>query len=683
MVRSDGARERVQYAPAGNIEDDVVDWRGWQSVTTAKSGSAPPPMSRRRVAYYYDPDVGGYTYGSGHPMKPHRVRITHDLVSAYGMLDKMHVLRPKRATPEAMSAFHTDEYVNFLKRVTPETSQELTHGGLLFLVGELPDNPAFEGLFEYCSISAGGSISAAQRLTSGAADIAINWAGGLHHAKKGEASGFCFVNDIVLGILELLRSYARVLYIDVDIHHGDGVEEAFYTNDRVMCVSFHKFGEFFPGTGTQDDCGRGRGKGYSVNVPLDDGVTDESFQSIFQPVMSKIMDVFRPNAVVLQCGADSLSGDKLGGFNLSLHGHAACVQFMRQYNLPLILLGGGGYTVKNVARAWTYETACAIGLEQDGEVVAGADLPWCEYFEWFGPRYRLEVAKSNMEDMNLRDGALDRVRERALEQLQELGSRCAPSVGMHDVPRQSLAAHLGLSSRRDDGRPRDELDEKLAQHARYVYDLQEQAERDRIADNSDASDEDESESERSDDDASRSGSRVNGNGNGIGRRRKRMSIMTNSYVDVAPAPRLNGHANGSVNGNSSGSANGNGMPSSGTKRRFFQVFPTPWDMRPSPTSVLPLMEVVVEAEVNVKVAVEVKVPPQKTGRGATRAVREAREAREREREREEEEEEMDADSDEAEREAQREREVPKRRAWRGPGEGARGAGRAGREERWR
>ncbi|KAF7310445.1 Histone deacetylase RPD3 [Mycena chlorophos] len=105
-------------------------------------------MSRRRVAYYYDPDVGGYTYGPGHPMKPHRVRITHDLVGAYGMLDKMHVLRPQRATPNAMSAFHTDEYVNFLKRVTPETSEQLTHGGLLFLVGELPDNPAFEGLFE-------------------------------------------------------------------------------------------------------------------------------------------------------------------------------------------------------------------------------------------------------------------------------------------------------------------------------------------------------------------------------------------------------------------------------------------------------------------------------------------------------------------------------------------------------
>lgn len=161
----------------------------------------------------------------------------------------------------------------------------------------------FEGIFEFCSISAGGSIcmlsrlptvlsssnfltslGAAKRISSGATDIAINWAGGLHHAKKREASGFCYVNDIVLGILELLRTYPRVLYIDIDCHHGDGVEEAFYTTDRVMTCSFHKYGEYFPGTGTQDDKGRGRGKGYAVNVPLKDGITDESYKSVFEPV---------------------------------------------------------------------------------------------------------------------------------------------------------------------------------------------------------------------------------------------------------------------------------------------------------------------------------------------------------------------------------------------------------------
>lgn len=127
-------------------------------------------------------------------------------------------------------------------------------------------------------------LGAAQRISSGAADIAINWAGGLHHAKKREASGFCYINDIVLGILELLRTYTRVLYIDIDCHHGDGVEEAFYTTDRVMTCSFHKFGEYFPGTGTQEDKGKGKGKGYAVNLPLKDGITDEAFKSVFDPV---------------------------------------------------------------------------------------------------------------------------------------------------------------------------------------------------------------------------------------------------------------------------------------------------------------------------------------------------------------------------------------------------------------
>ncbi|KAF6141104.1 hypothetical protein GIB67_006549 [Kingdonia uniflora] len=152
---------------------------------------------------------------------------------------------------------------------------------------------------------AGGSVGGDVKLNHGICDIAINWAGGLHHAKKCEASGFCYMNDIVLAILELLKQHERVLYVDFDIHHGDGVEEAFYTTDRVMTVSFHKFGDYFP------DIGHGKGKYYSLNVPLDDGIDDESYQSLFKPIMEKVMEVFRPGAVVLQCGADSLSGDRL------------------------------------------------------------------------------------------------------------------------------------------------------------------------------------------------------------------------------------------------------------------------------------------------------------------------------------------------------------------------------------
>ncbi|ETW84192.1 hypothetical protein HETIRDRAFT_155388 [Heterobasidion irregulare TC 32-1] len=472
-------------------------------------------MSRRRVSYYYDPDIGSYSYGQGHPMKPLRMRITHELVTVYDMLPKMEVLRARRATPEAMAAFHTDEYVHFLNKVTPDTAEELTYHGTRFLVGD--DNPAFEGIFEFCSISAGGTIAAAKRITSGAADIAINWAGGLHHAKKREASGFCYINDIVLGILELLRTFPRVLYVDIDCHHGDGVEEAFYTTDRVMTCSFHKFGEYFPGTGTQEDKGRGKGKGYAVNVPLKDGLTDDSFRSIFEPVVSGIVDTFRPAAIVLQCGSDSLSGDKLGCFNVTMKGHAHCVQFIRNLNIPMILLGGGGYTVKNASRTWAYETACALGIEKD----INLSLPWNEFFEWFGPRYRLEVAESNMEDLNIKDGSLEKVKEIALKQLHEL--QPVPSVAMHDVPRESVGQHLGLFR---DGQlgSRDELDDRLAQHSRFVYNLQEPETVDSLTDDSDDVD-----SYRYDSDEVLSSQRQRPLRAG---QRKRMSIVSNEWYTV-------------------------------------------------------------------------------------------------------------------------------------------------------
>lgn len=157
----------------------------------------------------------------------------------------------------------------------------------------------------------------------------------------------------------------RVLYVDIDVHHGDGVEEAFYTTDRVMTVSFHKFGDFFPGTGHIKDVGVGPGKNYALNVPLNDGMDDENFRGLFRPIIQKVMEVYQPDAVVLQCGADSLSGDRLGCFNLSVKGHADCLRFLRSFNVPLMVLGGGGYTIRNVARCWCYEVPLFIPFDYE------------------------------------------------------------------------------------------------------------------------------------------------------------------------------------------------------------------------------------------------------------------------------------------------------------------------------
>lgn len=149
------------------------------------------------------------------------------------------------------------------------------------------------------------------------------------------------------------------------MHHGDGVEEAFFTTDRVMTVSFHQYGEFFPATGELRDHGIGRGKNYSVNFPLRPGIDDVSYKGIFEAVISKVMERYRPGAIVLQCGADSLSGDKLGRLNLSMRGHANCIEFVKSFNVPTLILGGGGYTIKNVARTWAYETGLILNQPMD------------------------------------------------------------------------------------------------------------------------------------------------------------------------------------------------------------------------------------------------------------------------------------------------------------------------------
>ncbi|EOD30033.1 DNA-lyase, partial [Emiliania huxleyi CCMP1516] len=218
--------------------------------------------SKRKVTYFHDADtMGSYYYGPGHPMKPHRLAMTHNLILSYHLYRKMEVCRPHLATDEEMLQFHAAEYVDFLRRVTPDNQPDFSKQLQRFTVGD--DCPVFDGLYDYCRLYTGGSIDGAMRLNAGTADVAINWAGGLHHAKRSEASGFCYVNDIVLAILQLLKVHARVLYLDIDIHHGDGVEEAFFTTDRVMTVSFHKYGDFFfPGTGDVKDVGIRAGKYY-------------------------------------------------------------------------------------------------------------------------------------------------------------------------------------------------------------------------------------------------------------------------------------------------------------------------------------------------------------------------------------------------------------------------------------
>uniref|UniRef100_A0A0D9S5B4 Histone deacetylase 1 n=1 Tax=Chlorocebus sabaeus TaxID=60711 RepID=A0A0D9S5B4_CHLSB len=400
----------------------------------------------RKVCYYYDGDVGNYCYRQ-HPVKPHEICMTHNLLLNYGLYRKMEIHRPHKANAEEMTSLHhSDDYVKFLSSIRPDNMLEYSKQMQRFNIGE--DCPVFDGLFEFCQLSTGGSVASAVKLNKQQTDIAVNWAGGLHHAKKSEASGFCYVNDVVLAILELLKYHQRVLCIDIDIHHGDGVEEAFYTTDRVMTVTgdkygeyFHNYGEYFPGTGDLQDIRAGKGKYYAVNYPPLDRIDDESYEAIFKPVMSKVMEMFQPSAVALQCGSDSLSGDRLGCFSLTIKGHAKCVELVNSFNLPMLMLGGGGYTIYNVAQCWTYKTAVALDTEIPNE------LPYNDYFEYFGPDFKLHISPSNMTNQSTNEYP-EKIKQRLFENLRVLPH--AAEVQMQAVPEDAIPEEESSDEDEDD-----------------------------------------------------------------------------------------------------------------------------------------------------------------------------------------------------------------------------------------
>eukprot|EP00668_Euglena_longa_P045996 GGOE01061679.1.p1 GENE.GGOE01061679.1~~GGOE01061679.1.p1 ORF type:complete len:391 (+),score=92.62 GGOE01061679.1:149-1321(+) len=384
----------------------------------------------KKVCYIHEADVGLYEYGQSHPMKPYRVAVTNSIVKQWGLHQKMDILQPRYATAADMKKYHLEDYIDFIHSIGPCAKDACRREGFsreLTKYNFGDDCPVFDGLWELCQLCAGGSLAAARHLNAGKAEVAINWAGGLHHARKSECRGFCYVNDIVLAILELLQVFPRVLYVDIDIHHGDGVEEAFYLTDRVMTVSFHKFGDFFPGTGDITDIGVHKGKGFAVNFPLKDGINDASYQSIFEPVMTRVLDSFQPSAIVMQCGADSLAGDMLGTFNLTLKGHAKCLQFLRKHNVPMLVLGGGGYTVKNVARCWSYETAVLCGEEVPNELPTG-EFPTTVY----ASGEKLHLPPKDVPDTNTRE-ELERHVMQICENIRQLQG--PPSVQMHETGR--------------------------------------------------------------------------------------------------------------------------------------------------------------------------------------------------------------------------------------------------------
>ncbi|CAF0915018.1 unnamed protein product [Brachionus calyciflorus] len=323
-----------------------------------------------------------------------RSQLVFSLINSYNLFhnENLKLINPMKSDDKNLKLFHSQEYIDYLKSCQDEDHENEEDFGIGF------DCPFLENLYDYATTIAGSSLTAALLINQGLFNYVINWFGGWHHAKRDKASGFCYINDIVLCIMKLRQKFNRILYIDLDQHHGDGVQEAFEYTNKVLTLSIHKYmSGFFPGTGSLEDIGKGLGKFYSVNVPLKAGIDDRMFSQIFTTVYNRTIEVYQPEVMVVQCGADSLIGDpidSLNPFNLTLEGYSNCVRQILSTKIPTIFLGGGGYNFANSAKLWCKLTSVIVGQELNN------DIPEHEYFLKYAPDYELNIGSGKNKNEN-------------------------------------------------------------------------------------------------------------------------------------------------------------------------------------------------------------------------------------------------------------------------------------------
>lgn len=315
----------------------------------------------RKAAFVYDEAVSHHVLREGHVMRPTRLRYTYELLEAYGAFRDSRLVPPRHATEEELLWFHSPDYVAAVRslsrdegKVLPERYNFSQHG----------DNPPYPGMYEAATLSTGASLVAAELVASGQAEVAFNVAGGLHHAAADHASGFCIFNDPVIAIECLRRRGMRLLYVDIDCHHGDGVQNAFYATDQVMTISVHESGRFlFPGTGEVEELGSGPGRGYSVNVPLAPYTQDDVFYWAVMEVVPPLAQAFKPDVLVTQLGMDTHFNDPITHLRLTVEGHARVVGELGRLAPRWLALGGGGYDMAAVARGWSLDYGVMMGIE--------------------------------------------------------------------------------------------------------------------------------------------------------------------------------------------------------------------------------------------------------------------------------------------------------------------------------
>ncbi len=316
----------------------------------------------------YSPLYRTFSYGSDHPLRPTRLYLTHTLMGAYGLLDGpgVRLMEPVEVSREELLRVHSASYLDALDLANSgENFPDSLTWGLGF-----GDNPIFPGVRDWSYLVCGGSLMALREVAAGRSDVAFHTGGGFHHAHHAKAAGFCYVNDIAVAISEQVEQRQRVLYLDVDAHHGDGVQEAFYESDKVVTVSIHESPEhLFPGTGYVHELGEKEGYGFSVNVPLEPGSADSTFIEAFESVLPPVISSFLPDLIVMQLGVDSMKRDPLAHLNLTTRSLSHVLGRVRElHGGPIMATGGGGYEMDTVARAWTLAWSILTGKEVPDEL---------------------------------------------------------------------------------------------------------------------------------------------------------------------------------------------------------------------------------------------------------------------------------------------------------------------------
>ncbi|MBM7058520.1 MULTISPECIES: acetoin utilization protein AcuC [Streptomyces] len=325
-----------------------------------------------RAQLMWDDAVTGYDFGDTHPMDPVRLALTMGLVRAFGLDTAVDLRSARPLGDSSLRLVHRQDYVAAVRAASANPRAADQNYGL----GTV-DDPAFTGMHEASALIAGLSVGAAEAVWRGETEHAVNFTGGLHHAMPGSAAGFCVYNDPALAIARLLELGAeRVAYVDVDVHHGDGVQAAFWEDPRVLTISLHEHPRtLFPQTGWPEETGAGDGEGSAVNVALPAGTGDAGWLRAFHAVVPELLADFRPQVLVTQHGADTHFEDPLAHLAVSLDAQRAvmesCHRLAHEHaDGRWVALGGGGYAVVDVVpRSWTHLVGIAAHAPVDPESV--------------------------------------------------------------------------------------------------------------------------------------------------------------------------------------------------------------------------------------------------------------------------------------------------------------------------